>query len=249
MKTIIVDDEALARRSLESLIKNFCPDLEICGQACNVPEAIKLIMEKQPEVVFLDIEMPGFSGLELPKFFKDSPINFHIIFTTAYAQYAVQAFRLAAVDYLLKPIDIEELEAAVEKVKKLATTQTTAEQFQIFQHNLQQPNNPERIALSTAEGIEFVKPCDILYLQADGSYVNIHFADGKHIMLSKKLKEFSFLEVLTSFFKPHRSYLINLNGIQKYLRADGGAIVMKGGQQIPLSKQRKQEFMTLMGNL
>jgi two-component system LytT family response regulator len=248
MKAVIVDDEALARKSLESLVEQFCPGLEVCSQAENVPQAIKVIMEHQPDIVFLDIEMPGFSGLELPNFFKDSKIDFHIIFTTAYAQYAVQAFRLSAVDYLLKPIDIEELQAAIEKVKELDQAKTTTEQMQLVQSNLQQPNNPERIALSTAEGIEFVKPEEISFLQADGSYVHVHLVDGHSLMLSKKLGEFDFLEELPNFYKPHRSYLINLNQIQKYLRADGGAIVMNGGQQIPLSKHRKQEFMELMGN-
>lgn len=248
MKAVIVDDEALARKSLESLVGEFCSELEVCGQAENLPQAIKVIMEQQPDIVFLDIEMPGFSGLDLPNFFADSSINFHIIFTTAYAQYAVQAFRLSAVDYLLKPIDIEELQAAVEKVKELHHIKTSTEQIQLVQHNLQQPNSPERIALSTSEGIEFVKPDEISYIQADGSYVHIYLSNGHHLILSKKLGDFDFLEELSNFFKPHRSYLINLNQIQKYLRADGGAIVMNNREQVPLSRQRKQEFMKLMRN-
>jgi len=245
---IIVDDEKLARATLRSFLEEFCTEVEIVGEAGNVPEAVKLIMKHQPNLVFLDIEMPGFSGLELASFFEDEDINFHIIFTTAYAKYAVDAFRISAIDYLLKPIDIEQLKEAVTRAGKMDNKQS-AQQIELLQEQLSPNEDPQRIAFSTSDGIEFHKISDILFLEADGSYTYVYFKNEEKLMLSKKLGEFDMLESLSNFYKPHRSFLINLHEIQKYIRTDGGYIVMNSDKQVPLSKHRKAEFLELISHM
>ena len=248
MTAIIVDDEKLARATLRSFLEEFCSEVEILDEAGNVPEAVKSIMKYRPNLVFLDIEMPGFSGLELASFFEEEEINFHIIFTTAYAKYAVDAFRLSAIDYLLKPIDIEQLQEAVARASKMEIKQSP-QQLALLQEQLNTNGEPERIAFSTSDGIEFHKISDILFLEADGSYTYVYFKNGERLMLSKKLGEFDMLEALPNFYKSHRSFLVNLNEIQKYVRSDGGYIVMNGDKQVPLSKQRKSEFLELINEM
>jgi two-component system LytT family response regulator len=250
VKVIIVDDEQLARASLRSLLEDYCPQLEIAGEAASVPEAIKLIMQVRPKLVFLDIEMPGFSGLKLLDFFKPEEVFFHIIFVTAYAQYAVDAFRLSAVDYLLKPIEVEQLQEAVQKLENLPLpNKDTAQKISLLQQQLSNDNLPSRIAIPTSDGVELFKPTDIRFIQADGSYAHIYFTNGEKMMVSKKLGEFDVLETLATFFRPHRSYIINLEEVQKYVRSDGGYIIMNGGEQIPISKPRKSEFINLINNM
>lgn len=245
MKVIIVDDEKLARGILKSFLTKYCEDIEILGEAANVPEAIKLIVKEKPDLVFLDIEMPGFSGLQLPDFFEEGEMDFHIIFTTAYAKYAVQAFRISAIDYLLKPIDVQELKEAVRKARELKDNAQTPEKIASAQA-LMNGELPERIVLPMGDEVKFTNLKELSFIQAEGAYVFVHFTNGEKELVSKKLGEFEFLLESKQFFKPHRSYIINMEEMEKYVKSDGGYIVMRNKEQVPLSRSRKNDFIELI---
>jgi len=248
MRALIVDDEALARTTLKAFIEDYCPELTIVGEASNVPEAIKLIGKLNPALIFLDIEMPKISGLELPSFFEDDELDFQIIFTTAYSQYAVEAFRLSAVDYLLKPIEIEQLQEAVQRAIEHKTPATQQKNIKALQENLND-NHLQRLVVPTADGFEFIEIKDIESLQAEGSYTKIKLSNKKTLIVSRNLKEFQKLEQYGHFFKCHRSHIVNLSAIKQFVRTDGGYIVMNTGDNIPISKRRKNEFLELIEQL
>lgn len=239
MKAILVDDEERARRSLQTLLNMHCPDVSIIDQCANVPKAVLAIKQHQPDVVFLDIEMPEFSGFELMNFFDT--VNFEIIFVTAYSEYAIKAFECSAVDYLLKPVQVEKLITAVDKAKNRVKNSNMKQRLEVLQQNFQS-DEFSKIALPISDGLLFVEVNTIAVLQAEGAYTYVYLADGAKLLVSKKLKFFEDLLMLRkNFFRIHRSHLINLNYIKKYNRLDN-AIEMDNGINMPVSKERKKEF-------
>ncbi|MBN8786647.1 MAG: response regulator transcription factor, partial [Terrimonas sp.] len=217
IKTIIVDDEPKGRLALQEKIKAYCPTVEIVGQAGNGLEAITLIDNLKPELLFLDIEMPQMNGFEMLRKLKEK--NFFIIFTTAYDQYAIQAIKYAAFDYLLKPIDIEELKTAVNKIKTTSENQFIA-QLKLLQENLALPvKKLHKLAIPSLESILFLEIHHIIHLEANSNYTNIYMADKTKIIASKTLKEFSELLPADIFFRTHHSHIINLNFIKDILKA------------------------------
>lgn len=242
IRAIIVDDEPKARRVLEALLKEYCTDVEVVAVADDVPAGVLAINQHKPDVLFLDVEMPGYTGFQLLDFFRE--VDFEIIFTTAHSGYALQALRVSAIDYLLKPIQVSELMAAVAKLKTREAE--TKQRLAALQENFKN-NAIRRLALPVAEGLIFVEADTINYLEADGAYTHFHLADGRKIMVSKKIKEFE--EALTqqnNFFRPHRSYIINLKKIVQYARQEGGYIVLQGDVQIPLARERKNDFLEIV---
>lgn len=238
IRAILIDDEERARRVLTNLLTQFCPDVEILEVCSNVPDAVLAINKLQPDVVFTDIEMPGYTGFELLDFFKD--INFEIIFTTGYHEYALKAFQVSAIDYLLKPIQIDQLEKAVEKLKdkKHANMQNRLE---ALKENLKQ-TEIHKIALPTFDGLLFVDVDDIICIEADGAYTNVCFKDEKCIMVSKRLKYFeSLLENRSQFFRVHRSTIININFIEKYSKAES-YLSLQNDKTIKISRDKKSDF-------
>jgi two-component system, LytTR family, response regulator len=234
---LIVDDEINARRSLAGILEAYFPTIELVGEAKDVPEAVKAIHKYSPQVVFLDIEMPGYSGLSILEFFESSAVNFKLIFITAYSEYALNAFELSAVDYVLKPIRREALERAIQKIVPLAP-----KQIDVMRQHLQDSGNlnDKKIALNTSEGLFFVKLNDILYFKADGSYTHIFFANSPRITTTKRLLEYERLESIGSFLRIHRSHIINLHHISKITRSDGGTVVMSNGDELSISNDKKQ---------
>lgn len=245
MHVLIVDDEDFARITLRELLKEFCPEVTMILEASNVLQAVETIKNQSPKLVFLDIEMPNISGLQLPTFFKEDELDFQIVFTTAYSQYAIEAFRLSAVDYLLKPINIEQLQEAVKKVKK--HQQLHQKSIVALQENL---NNQliKRLVLPTAEGLEFIAVDQIRFIAAEGAYSNIHLYPNRRIMVSKNLKTFQKLEEYSHFFKCHRSYIINVNAIKRFSQIDH-LIVLDNDKTVPLSKRKKSTFLSLVKTL
>lgn len=242
IKAVIIDDEAKARRILEALLKEYCPEVEILASCEDVPSGVIAINKYKPDVVFLDVEMPGYTGFQLLEFFNE--VNFEIIFTTAHSDYALQAFKVSAIDYLLKPIQISELIRAVDKLKKVQGDEAT--RISTLRENFKH-NAIRRLALPVAEGLIFVEVNDILYLEADGSYTKFCLANGKSVVVSKKIKEFEeALSTANNFFRPHRSYIISLNAIKQYVKQDGGYILLKNDTQIPLARERKDDFLELV---
>jgi two-component system LytT family response regulator len=248
IKAIIVDDEERARNTLSSLLENFCPEIKIIATCSNVPEAAIAINKFKPDVVFLDVEMPDYNGFELLSFFRD--IDFEIIFVTAYTEYAIKAFEISAIDYILKPIDIDQLKNSVEKLKHKKQFVHMQEQIELLKESYSNTGSEIRkIALSMSNGLTFVEVSDIIFLEADGAYTSFLLKNGQKFVVSKKLK---FYEDMLSnrpfFFRTHRSYFINLNYIKKYSRSEN-VIIMDNEASITVSRDRKQDFEALLKEL
>lgn len=246
LNAIIIDDEERARNTLSSLLLNYCPEIKVISTCSNVPDGVIAINKNKPDVVFLDIEMPDYNGFELLGFFRE--IDFEIIFVTAYSEYAIKAFEISAVDYILKPIDIDQLKNSVEKLKQKKLHSQMQEQIELLKDSYK-GNSIRKIALSMNDGLTFVEVDDIVYLEADGAYTNFHLKSGNKILVSKKLKFYEdILSIRPSFFRTHRSFLINVNYIKKYSRSEN-LIILDNGSDVVISRDRKQEFETLLKEL
>jgi two-component system LytT family response regulator len=243
--TIIIDDEPDAVDFISSIATEYCPDLDVVGKANNVREGVALINEIKPDLVFLDVEMPNGTGFELLTHFPEK--TFDVIFITAFNHYAIQAIKFSAVDYLLKPININEFIEAVNKVvtKRRSGVSSGNENFDILLENLR-TSHPTRLVIPTSDGREYLNPKDIIRIEADRSY-SWFFITGRHkILVSRHLKEFQDLLNDRNFFRPHNSHLINLDFVKKFIRHDGGYIEMTDGSQIPISRNRKDLFLAHM---
>lgn len=247
MKAIIIDDEAKARNLLKILIDEHCPKITQVFQADHLLKGVDIIKKEQPQLVFLDIEMPEHSGMEILDFISKEDYNFEIIFTTAYQEYAIKAIELSALDYLLKPVRVAKIKKSVDKaiefMGKSKINQRLEELKAVFKSN-----EFKKIGLPVKDGIEFVAFKDIIMMEADGMYTKIYIKDQKAVLfISKPLKYFwENLNTIDLFYKPHRSFLINLNYIKKYVRSDGGYIVMDNEKSVSLSKSKTDEFIQLM---
>jgi len=248
MQAIIVDDEKHCRDVLELLITKHCPDIAITAICADGAAALEAIERQPPELLFLDVEMPGMNGFELLAACPNA--SFSVIFTTAYDQYAIHAIRHNALDYLLKPIDKEELLRAVEKAasRQMLLSGNKLNNLLHFLHEHLQAN--ERLALPTLEGLRMVLPRDVLYCTAEGAYTRLLLKDGSPPpLVCRTLKEVEAVLKDKGFFRVHHSYLINLSFMDKYIKGDGGEIIMSDGACIPVSRHRKQEFMARIEKL
>lgn len=231
---IIIDDETNARLSLKGMLEEYFTDITIVGEAKDVPDGVKLIHATKPQIVFLDIEMPGHSGLTLLDFFDKTAIDFKIIFVTAYSEYALNAFELAAIDYILKPVKKVDLQRALLRVNDHQT-----QQLDVLKIN-QEPNSDKKIALNTSQGLLFVHLNEIIYLKADGSYTHIYLTNNRKITVTKRLNEYERLEKVGRFLRIHRSQIINLNHISRILKQDGGTVIMSNSEELSISNEKKQ---------
>jgi two-component system LytT family response regulator len=249
MKAIIIDDERKARNVLRILVEENCPKIIQIFQAENLLEGVELIKKEKPTIVFLDIEMPEHSGLEILNFLEKEALNFEIIFTTAYSEYAIQAFQLAAIDYLLKPIRPTQVKEAVDKAINFIGKSQINDKLDELKKSLAS-NSFSKIGLPYADGIKFVDFKTIIMLEADGMYTKVSINNEKTILVSKPLKFFTeILQKTNLFFKPHRSYYINLSCIKAYIKKDGGYIVMDNEKTVSLSKDKKEDFLYIMQNV
>lgn len=239
---VIIDDEQKCIETLEILLKMHCPDITL-DAVCQSGEAgIKAINQHKPDVVFLDIEMPKMNGFDMLEKFEK--IFFHVVFTTAYNQFAIKAFKYSALNYLLKPIDPDDLKATVSRIKELKNV-PFREQFDILLHNIQINNKPQRIALSTGDGLVFVNTKDIMYCHSESNYTHVLLTSGEKYLLAKTIKEFEDTLSENNFFRVHNSYVVNLDQVKKFVRGDGGYVVMNDGTQITIARARKEEFFAL----
>lgn len=238
LKSIIVDDEESARDVLANLLLRFCPEVEVVAKCENVPEAVDSIKIHQPDIVFLDIEMPKYAGYEIVKFFEK--INFEIIFVTAYDQYAIRAFDIAAIDYLLKPVDISRLKLAVSRVQEQRNVEEQAQRLSLLKENLETKaiNN---IVISDKSQQHIISIDSIIAIEAQESYCTIHTLE-KQYMASKNLKHFeTMLESLPRFFRVHKSWIINKDHLKNYSKTEL-SIQLSNGLTTKLSKYKKAEF-------
>ncbi len=240
IKAIIVDDEKRGRETLQNLLGKYTKTVEVLDMAESAKEGIDLIKKLNPDLVFLDIEMPHGSGFDLLESFKGE-INFEVIFTTAYDQYAIQAIKFAALDYLLKPIDIEELQMAITRVAQKMEEVGSSKNFEIFLENLR--GGSKKIALPTANGISFIDIENIIRCEASGNYTCFYLKDQPKILVSKTLKEFEDMLAEQDFYRVHNSHLVNLNHVVKYVKLGGDMVVMDDGSEIEISRRKKEGFL------
>lgn len=244
MRAVVIDDELNGRIALRQKLKSFCPDVELVGEAASGEEGIALIEQHDPDVVFLDIEMPRMNGFDMLQ--RIETRRFHLVFTTAFDQYAIKAIKHAAFDYLLKPINIEELKLCIKKIKERAAVSRPAEQLASLQDHLQK-YTLGKICISTLEGQLFFNFTDIVYLEAQRNYTVLHFVNQSKVTASKTLKEL--VEQLPGdrFFRIHHAHIINLGYIKKYMRGDGGQVEMQNGDVLDVARRRKDAFLQLLG--
>ncbi len=244
LRTVVIEDEIDSQKLLTKIINEYCIDLEIVGLAENILDG-KVIIESQfPDLVFLDIELKDGNSFQLLESLEKR--QFKIIFTTAYQEYALKAFKYEAVDYILKPYSPKQVIAAVERVKKRQYDETIYNRLDYLVKQSTK-NKHERISIPTLEGVSLFNINDILRLEADRTYCYIYLSDGTKVMVSKPLKEISNMLPETMFFRSHSGHLLNVNYVGKYLNEDGGYALMSDGAQVPVSRRRKKEFLAFLG--
>ena len=238
---IIVDDERHSCDALKMLLAKCCPLVQVVATCYSGEEGIKKINETKPQLVFLDIEMPHMNGFQMLE--QLPTINFEIIFTTSYDQYAITAFKFSALDYLLKPVDREELERAVQKVSKKINP-PVSQQLEILLQKINQPATAvQRIALPTMQGLEFVPVNSIISCSSSNNYTEFFLADKKRLLVSRTLKEIEDMLVDHSFLRVHNSHVVNLNAILRYIKGEGGYLVMTDDSKVDVSRSRKEMLM------
>ena len=246
MKAVIIDDEQKARHLLRILIEENCPQITEIEDAEDLPKGVSLINQFKPDIVFLDIEMPGYSGIQLLEFFTPEQITFEIIFTTAYSEYAIKAFELNAIDYLLKPLRDEQIENAVKKAVNQIGKSKVSERLEELKNTFK-ATSIRKIGLPVSNGVLFVEFDDIIMMEADRMYTKVSTVNDGELLVSKPMKFFiDLLETATEFYRPHRSFLINLKHIKQYVNSDGGYIIMNNKKTVGISREKKDEFFELI---
>jgi len=247
LRTVIIDDEAHARETLARLIAVHCPQVKLVGEANGVQSGLKIIRELHPQLVLLDVKMDDGTGFDLLRLCNS--IDFKVIFITAYEKYAVQAFRFAAVDFLLKPVNPEELSEAVNHAENLIQ-EYFATQLQALEDNLRtEIRHKKKIVLKTLENIHLVEVQNIAFCESDGCYTFVHTNAGEKIMISKTLREFDDMLSESGFYRVHKSYLINLSYITRFEKQEGGYIILASGDKVPVSSRKREELLELFEKL
>ena len=248
LRAIIVDDELNSRETLKLMLERYCSNIEVLSMSESFDTALRDIKLFKPDVVFLDIQMPDGNGFKLLEQFDD--IDFFVIFTTAYEEYALKAFKYNAIDYLLKPIIAKDLIDAVEKVcKNLNSSEFNVQNIKSILNELKQQKKSKKIVLSTAEGMHIIDTENIMRCESDDYYTKFFFIDGTTMLISKTLKEHEELLSDSDFFRPHKSHLINLNYVKSYIKTDGGSIIMNDGKEIPVSRRKREKILEILHQL
>ncbi len=245
MRAIIIDDEQKGRNLLKELLARAIPNLVIQAEAKNADEGIQLIHRYEPDLIFLDVNMPGKTGFDMLQALQ--PVKFEIIFVTAYHEYAIRAFKYNAFDYILKPIDYEELEQCMARLQEKRRDRDLHGQVSSLLHTVQQPKSlPERIMVHSMDGMSVIPIVDIIYLEAAGAYSIFYIRDQDKLISSLNLKEYEDLLTPHRFFRVHHSFLINLAEVKKFVKSEGGYVLMSNGSKVDVSKRRKEEFLQLL---
>jgi len=244
-KVVIVEDEMHSRELLKNMLAMYCKEINNITTASSVEEGVQAIKAADPDFVFLDIEMQTGTGFDLLQQFPNP--SFDVVFTTAYDHYAVKAIKFSAADYLLKPIDAEELKEAVNKVILKRKENVMPLALQALMNNLRKPSNaPQTITLATSEGLEFIPLTDIIYIEASGPYSTFYLKNDRKIIVSKNLKEYEKLLTDHNFLRIHNSHIINICEVKRMIKTDGGYAIMSNGAQLIISPKRKESFLQMM---
>ncbi|RYD99622.1 MAG: response regulator transcription factor [Sphingobacteriales bacterium] len=242
---LLIDDEQKNSVVLQEMLRRYCPSVSVLGIAVNTTESSSMIQELQPQLIFLDIQMPGGSGFDLLDSIKGQAIE--VIFVTAYDNYLLKAIRYSALDYILKPVNLEELIAAVYRAEQRMAGQSANKQMSLLLHNIRQPEETQQIAIPVKEGYEFILVREIIRLQASRGYTEIFHTSGKTYLTSKNIKEYEDLLPATLFCRVHAAHLVNVAFIRIYHRGRGGYIELKNGDSIEVSVRRKEQLLSRFG--
>jgi two-component system LytT family response regulator len=245
---LIIDDETDGRESLSMALAAYCPDIDLKGVYGNPEEGIAAIKNERPDLLFLDVQMPHMSGFDVLQ--KLSPVDFQVIFVSAHDRYAIKAIKFSALDYLLKPVDIDDLIHAVQKVKEKVEAKDRHHQYQAVLHNIRQKSERiERIAIPTVDGIDFFNTGEIIFCRAEGNYTTLILQDKHSCVVSRNLKDFENLLGDSGFCRVHHSYLVNLAHVKRYVRGEGGYVILSGDHHVDISRRKKDEFLALLDKL
>lgn len=245
IKAIIIDDEKHCIKALQSDLHKNCPSVEVLQICMSAKEGLLAIKKMNPDLVFLDVEMPWMNGFEMLDVLDK--IDFSIIFTTAHDQFAAKAFRISAIDYLLKPVDVNDLKEAVQKAEKKLNEGSDLEHISNLLRNLQKPAAEHRVALPHREGYEFVNVSSIIYCEAEGSYTRIMLEGKKPMLISKPIGDIEELLPPEMFQRIHHSTLANIEYISQFIRGEGGYVILKSGEKLAVSKGKKDQLMNRLG--
>jgi two-component system LytT family response regulator len=247
IRSIIIDDEQIGRDLLATLLERYCPNVSVVAEADSVAMGRDAIRRHEPELVFLDIEMPRGNGFELLEETHDR--GFEVVFTTAYEHYALRAIKAAALDYLLKPINSTELVTAVEKAEqRRATTTGMHRGLEALLENLRQPGSePSKLALPTEDGLLVVPLSDIVRCEASASYTWFYFTSGERRLVSRPLKEFELILAGSRFLRVHHSHMVNIDHIRRYVRGEGGEVVMSDHSSVIVARRKKEDLLKMLG--
>ena len=243
IEAVLVDDEIKALQGLTWELTNFSDEINVEASFTNPLEALDYLTVNTPDCLFLDIEMPTMDGFQFIQ--KLTNKNFPVVITTAYNQYAIKALKNEAIDYLLKPIDTDDLKDTIRKIKKFNAKNFSAERLEKILLNFNSGTVNKRITINTDGKLLFLESADIIYAESDGNYSTVYLSDGGKIVLTKKLKEVNELLPVDSFFRIHNSYIINLHKVKEFLKTDG-YVVLKTGHKIPVSRQKKSDFLDML---
>jgi len=247
LTAILIDDESSSRNSLRQKLVTHCLDIIIVAECESGEDGIKAIQMHNPNIVFLDVEMPRMNGFVMLQQLEQR--SFELIFTTAYDHYAISAIRYSALDYLVKPIEIKTLKEAVERAREKIQTDLPNQRIETLLHNLiEEKNGHNRIAIPSLEGLQFIDITDIIYLEAESNYSFIYLQTGTRITVSKTLKDFEELLPSHTFIRIHHSYIINKNHVRKYLKGEGGHVLMSNGKLLDVARRKKEDFMKAIGH-
>ena len=247
LKTVIVDDEQDAVNFIESIAKEYCPNIQVIGKAYSAIEGVEVINKEKPDLVFLDVEMPHGSGFDLLAGFPEK--DFDVIFITAFNHYAIRAIKFSAVDYILKPININEFIEAVKRVEDARKEKKNRNvNFSTLFENLQTAL-PSKLAIPTSSGMEYLNTKEIIRIEADRSYSWFYLEGEIKHLVSRNLKEYQELLTDRNFFRTHNSHLVNLEHVKKYIRHDGGAVELDDGEQVPISRGKRDLFLLQMAKM
>jgi two-component system LytT family response regulator len=245
IRTVIIDDEPHGRLALKNALEKFCPQVKIEGICSDPEEAIEAIRKVHPDLVFLDVQMPVMSGFDLLQALM--PVSFEVIFITAYDHYAIKAIKFSALDYLLKPLDVDELIHAVEKVKSRRQDAGNSYRYQSVLNNIyQEYGKIEKLAVPSSEGIDFYNTKDIIYCKADGHYTTLYMKNKRRELITRNLKDIENMLVNSGFCRVHNSYLINLRHVKKYIRGEGGYVILLEDHHVDISRRKKDEFLKML---
>jgi two-component system LytT family response regulator len=245
---VLIDDDDNLRSGMKTLLARYAPDMHIIGEADSVATGTELLLQNQPQVVFLDIHLGDGSGFDLlEEVNKKGKLNSQIVFITAHEQYAIKAFRFSALDFLLKPVDPEELEKVIGKIKNIVDKNDSVAHIDLLLENIRKKvDNFKRIALSNSDGIHLFEVSDIIRCESEDNYTKFYIKNNKPVLISKTLKEYEELLTEHGFERIHQSHLINLSYLKSYIKKDGGYVVMADNSNLPISQRKKERLQELL---